>query len=121
MNERKQVLFYRTQSGFCPVKEFLNVLPGKIAKRVTWTLEMIREIDRVPDIYFKKMAGSEEIWECRVQSGSNAYRILCFFAGRSTLILTNGFAKKSRKTPAREIALAERYRRDYFKGRCEDG
>jgi phage-related protein len=121
MSGRKRILFYRTPSGSCPVADFLDALSGKDAKRAAWTLELVQEIDRVPDIYFKKLDGTEEIWECRIRSGSNAYRVLCFFAERSTLVLTNGFAKKSRKTPAREISLAEAYRRDYFERRCGDG
>ena len=34
-------------------------------------------------------------------------------AGR-LVVLTNGFAKKSQKTPAREIELAEQRKRDYL-------
>jgi phage-related protein len=73
-------------------------------------------MDVVPASYFKKLGGTEDIWECRIQFGSNAYRILCFFLGNS-VVLTHGFVKKSQKTPAREIERAEAYRRDFFKRR----
>ena len=121
MSGRKRILFYRTLVSSCPVADFLNELSGKDAKRVAWTLELIRELERIPDIYFKKLEGTKEIWECRIRSGSNTHRVLCFFAERSALVLTNGFLKKSRKTPAREIALAEKYQRDYFERGCGDG
>lgn len=49
--------------------------------------------------------------------GSNAYRIFCFFAGDSVVVLTHGFVKKSQKTPRAEIEKAEAYRRDYLKRR----
>jgi phage-related protein len=63
-----------------------------------------------------KLGGTEDIWECRIQFGSNAYRIFCFFLDNS-VVLTHGFVKKSQKTPARELERAEVYRRDFFKRR----
>ena len=33
---------------------------------------------------------------------------------RHQIILTNGFVKKTQKTPPEEIALAQKYRADYF-------
>lgn len=39
---------------------------------------------------------------------------LDFFVHANTIVLTNGFIKKSNKTPKREIELAQNYRRDYF-------
>jgi len=39
---------------------------------------------------------------------------LGFFDGGTLLILTNGFAKKTQKTPPQEIALAIRRKNDYL-------
>ncbi len=64
-----------------------------------------------------KLIGTEEIWECRIQFGSNAYRVLCFFLDRSVIVLTHGFVKKIQKTPVHEIERAEAYRRDFLKRR----
>ena len=112
----RTVLFYRTIGGRCPVQEFLDSLPGKVAQKIVWVFRLLEDMDRVPASYFKKLAGTEEIWECRIQFGSNAYRIFCFFMNNS-VVLTHGFAKKSQKTPAGEIERAEAYRRDFFKRR----
>jgi len=112
----KTVTFYRTADGKCPVQEFLDSLPGKVAQKIVWVLRLLEEMDIVPASYFKKLAGREDIWECRIQFGSNAYRIFCFFLDNS-VVLTHGFVKKSQKTPAREIERAEAYRRDFFKRR----
>ncbi|WP_210414482.1 type II toxin-antitoxin system RelE/ParE family toxin [Leptospira wolffii] len=62
------------------------------------------------------MQVTDEIWDCRVECGSNTYRLLCFWGGRNRLILTHGFQKKIRKTPGKEIERAERYRKNYFGG-----
>lgn len=110
----RNVLFYRTADGRCPVQDFFDALPGKVAQKVFWVLRLLEDLDMVPATYFKKLIGTEEIWECRIQFGSNICRIFCFFDSHSVVILTHGFAKKSMKTPKQEITLAENNRRDYL-------
>jgi phage-related protein len=112
----RTVIFYRTVDGKCPVQEFIDSLPGKVAQKIVWVLKLLEDLEIVPSSYFKKLVGTEEIWECRIQFGSNTYRIFCFFIDNS-VILTHGFVKKSQKTPAGEIEKAEAYRRDFFKRR----
>ena len=113
----RTVIFYRTPKGKCPIEIFLDSLPGKIAKKVTWVLNLLEDLDSVPSIYFKKLVGTEDIWECRITFGSDTCRILCFFADNSRVVLTHGFMKKSRKTPKSEIEKAEALRRDFLKRR----
>ena len=78
-------------------------------------MSLLEELDVLPASYFKKLHGSEEIWECRIQLGSAAYRVFCFFAGRAVVVLTHGLRKKAQKTPRREIERAEDYRSDYLR------
>lgn len=113
----KTVLFYKSAEGKCPIQEFLDSLPGKVAQKVTWVLSLLEDLDSVPSSYFKKLIGTEDIWECRIHFSSNAYRIFCFFEGNSVVILTHGFAKKTQKTPRQEIERAESYRREYLQRR----
>jgi phage-related protein len=115
----KTVIFYRTADGKCPVKEFLDSLPGKVAQKITWVLNLVEDLDVVPSTYFKKLVSTEGIWECRIQLGSDAYRIFCFFDGHSVVVLTHGLIKKTQKTPQREIERAETYRRDYLQRRLK--
>lgn len=86
---------------------------------MAWVLRLLEDLEMVPASYFKKLIGTEDIWECRIQHASNIYRILCFFDSRSMIVLTNGFEKKSMKTPRQEIERAESYRRDYLNRRGE--
>ncbi|MCK4910228.1 MAG: type II toxin-antitoxin system RelE/ParE family toxin [Thermodesulfovibrionales bacterium] len=111
---KRTVIFYRTVDGKCPVQDFLDSLSGKVAQKVTWVLKLLEDLDAVPSTYFKKLTGTEEIWECRIAFSSNAYRIFCFFAGNSVVVLTHGFMKKSQKTPKSEIEKAEADRKDYL-------
>jgi phage-related protein len=110
----RRVAFYRNAEGKCPVEEFLDSLEAKAAQKVTWVLKLLEDLPMVPSGYFKRLSGTDGLWECRVTFGSNAYRLLCFFAGNSVVVLTHGFAKKSAKTPAHEISRAESMKRDYL-------
>ncbi len=116
---KKTVVFYRTKKDECPVQEFLDSLPGKVAQKVLWVLNLLEELDTVPSSYFKKLVNTDEIWECRIQAGSNTYRILCFQENNSIVVLTHGFAKKTQKTPQSEIDRAEEYRKDYLRRKHE--
>ena len=110
----RTVIFYKTLGGECPVQDFLDSLSGKVAQKVIWVLQLLENLERIPVVFFKKLVGTEEIWECRIQLGSNIYRIFCFFDSHSVVVLTHGFVKKTQKTPPQEIARAESYRRDYL-------
>ena len=94
-------------------------MPAKAAQKVTWVLSLLEDLDIVPSSYFKKLIGTEEIWECRIQSGSNTYRIFCFFLNNSVVVLTHGLVKKRQKTPKQEIEKAEAYRKDFLKRRIK--
>ncbi len=111
---QRVIIFYRTKEGNCPVEEFLDSLPGKVAQKIAWVLELLETQGMLPATYFKKLVNTE-IWECRIQHGSNIYRIFCFFDKGSIIILTHGFIKKTQKTPHDEIKRAEEYRTDYMK------
>ena len=107
------VEFYQ-EGEKCPVAEFLDTLPGKTAQKVLWVLKLVEEIDWVPIQYFKKLEGTDEIWEVRADFGRSAIRLLGFWSGGAFIVLTNGFQKKSQKTPIDEINLAEERRRKYL-------
>jgi phage-related protein len=110
----RSVNFYRTDSGNCPVEDFLDSLSGKQAQKVVWVLRLVEELENVPAQYLKKLVNTEDIWEVRVQFGGNIFRLLGFFDGPALLILTSGFAKKSQKTPQQEIELAARRKNEYL-------
>ena len=110
----RTINFYRTESGDCPVEEFLDSLTGKQAKKVLWVLRLVEELERVPSQYFKKLVDTADIWEVRVQLGSSIFRLLGFFDEPAVLVLTSGFAKKTQKTPPQEIATAEKRKQDHL-------
>jgi phage-related protein len=109
----REIKFFKSTNGESPIENFLDSLSAKQAQKVTWVLQLIEEMDRVPELYFKKLVNTEDIWEVRVKNGSNIFRILGFFEA-SNFIATNGFCKKSQKTPLKEIGLAEKRKFEYI-------
>ena len=110
-----EIRFYKDEKGNSPIKDFLEKLDSKQAQKVTWVLNLIEEHENIPKIYFKKMVNTDDIWEVRIQSGNNAYRLMCFRYKNKIIVLTNGFQKKSQKTPQNEILLAEKRKADWLR------
>ena len=115
----RTIEFYRTSTGRSPVEEFLDALSDRHAQKVAWVLRLIERLEIVPQQYLKKLVGTEDLWEVRVQIGGHSYRLLGFFDGRQLLILTSGFAKKQQKIPVREIEVAYARRTEYLDRRSK--
>jgi len=110
----REIIFYRTKAGACPVEGFLDSLAAKPAQKVAWVLQLIEELDTVPSQYFKKMINTNDLWEVRIQTGGNIFRILGFLSKNNLVVLTHGFQKKTQKTPHKEIKLAEDRKKEYL-------
>ena len=110
----REILFYRTKSDECPIEDFLDTLDGKQAQKVAWVMQAVEELEKVPTRYLKKLVNTKGIWEIRVQMGSNIFRFLGFFNQGDFIVLTNGFQKKTQKTPKSEILLSEQRKKDYL-------
>jgi phage-related protein len=116
----REIRFYRSRSGRSPVEEFLDSLTAKQAQKVVWALRLVEEMERVPAQYFKKLTGTEDLWEVRAQHGGDSFRLLGFFDSSRLVVLVSGFAKKSDKVPRQELTLAEERKRDYLSRKDED-
>ena len=64
--------------------------------------------------FFKKQDGSCPVEEF-LDSLDNITRTLYFFYDGKQIILTNGFVKKTQKTPSAEIQRAKKYRAEYLR------
>ncbi len=115
----RTIEFYRTSSGDCPVDDFLDSLSDRVAQKVAWVLRLVERLEIVPPQCFKKLVGTDDLWEVRAQMGGNSYRLLGFFENSRQLILTNGFAKKQQKTPRKEVELAQQRRAEYLQRRLK--
>jgi len=94
--------------------DFISEQPNKVRNKIIKMLEAIEILERIPANYLKHITGSDGIYEVRVQLASNIWRIFCFFDGDRLVILTNGFQKKTQKTPKNEIERAIKIRSEYY-------
>lgn len=54
------------------------------------------------------------IFELRGKVGTDIVRVLYFFYYEGKIVFTNGFVKKTQKTPREKIRKAKEYRKDYI-------
>lgn len=111
----REILFYESKEGQKPIARFLDKLDGKQAQKVTWTLRLVEEQKFVSPKYFKKMINTDDLWEVRVASGSNIFRLLAFFDGPKLVVISHAFQKKTQKVPKQAIDVAEARKKDYFR------
>lgn len=109
MEKIREIFFYNNY-----FREFYDSLIWKVQKKILWTLEIVETIDRIPEIYFKHLENTDGLYEIRVQSGSNIYRIFCFFDKNDIVVVGHGFQKKTQKTPNQEIDKAEKIKKQYY-------
>lgn len=85
----------------------------KVRNKIVYNIEKAMLI--IDKELFKKL-GNSDIWEFRTLYGGMSYRLLAFWdTNKDTLVVaTNGFVKKTSKTPLKEIAKAEELRRKYI-------
>jgi phage-related protein len=86
---------------------------AKVRDKIIWTFDLIEEIDRIPETYLKHVDDTDGLFEIRVQSASDIFRIFCFFDEGKLVVLANGFQKKTQKTPKKEIEKALKIKKEY--------
>lgn len=111
--DKFEVEFYETENGGQPAKEFLLSLDKKMRAKMVNTISILQDNGyELREPYSKHL--SEGIFELRAKVGSDITRVLYFFYIGKHIILTNGFIKKTQKTPPKEIEKAKKYRADYL-------
>ncbi|WP_420386181.1 type II toxin-antitoxin system RelE/ParE family toxin [Roseivirga sp.] len=89
----------------------------KVKGKIQYVLELIRQVDRVPEKFLKHLAGTDGLYEVRIEYQSNIYRVFCCFDEGKLVVLFNGFQKKSQKTPQKEIDNAVKIMKRYFESK----
>lgn len=107
-----EVIGYQTESGEIPIQAFLQTLPIRLREKTLRSMLLLQE-------WGPRLRGEETrhlrdgIFELRSSFGGDTVRILYFFMAGKRVVVTNGFMKKTRKTPVRELERAMRYKRDW--------
>lgn len=107
------VIPYVKENGEVPVEEFLESLDIKQRAKMFGMIELLQEKgNRLREPYSKYL--DDGIFELRCIFGNNTTRVLYFFYTGGFIILTNGFVKKTQKTPVEELRLAKDRRADFI-------
>ena len=106
------VEYYEREDGSRPAEEFILSQNNKMQAKLFMVLEVLEERGPALREPYSKSLG-DGIFEVRAVVGSDISRVLYFFVVGKKIILTNGFVKKTQKTPSGEIDRAKRYRKDY--------
>ena len=94
--------------------DFISTLDVKTKKKLFQNIRLAEQSNNPK--FFKKL--NKDIWEFRVRFSNKQIRLLAFWDKRNkknTLVFaTNGFIKKTQKTPKNEIEKAEFIMKHYL-------
>lgn len=95
--------------------DFIDKMPENARLKLLYNIELVRNGIKDNRI-FKKLEDSN-IWEFRSEYNNQSYRLLAFWDKKqnSLVVATNGFTKKTKNTPRKEIVRAENIRKEYLK------
>ncbi|ALO47802.1 type II toxin-antitoxin system RelE/ParE family toxin [Hoylesella enoeca] len=100
--------------------EFFKAQTQKVRDKIIKVLDIVEQIERIPQRYLKYIEGTNGLFEIRIQLGNNIFRVFCFFDGNRLVVLLSGFQKKTQKTPRSEIVRAERLMNEYYEERKQE-
>lgn len=109
-----KIIFYETEDGKHPVEDFLDSLEDKMAAKLVGLMDILEEKGIEMRMPYTQSLG-DGIFELRCKQGNNITRTLYFFYIGKQIIITNGFIKKTQKTPPGEIQLAKDRRDDWVR------
>lgn len=105
--------FYRDARGGAPVTQFLDTLQLKDRARVSRTILLLEDYGpalKMPHV--RHLRG--KVWELRIDGRPNSYRVLYAAVPGRKFVLLHIFAKKTEKTPERELTTAINRLADYL-------
>lgn len=105
--------FYENESGTKPAKEFILSQDIKMKTKLFGLVDILEQYgNQLRGPYSKYL--EDGIFELRAKVGSDISRVLYFFYYEGRIIITNGFVKKTQKTPPSEIKKAKQCRKDFL-------
>src|SRR5437764_15497271 len=105
------VVFYRTQAGNEPVREWLKDLPKGECKIIWKDILKVQSIWPVGKPLVDNLG--DGIWEIRSRLENRIARTL-FIIVDEEIVLLHGFIKKQQKTPQDELNLAKKRKKAYL-------
>ena len=108
-----EVVFYRSEVGNEPVREWLKELPRDDKRRIGEDIKTAQYGWPLGMPLIGKI--KKDLWEVRTKLKDGIARVF-FTVDGSNMILLHGFIKKSQKTPQNELNTAKVRLRSYKEG-----
>lgn len=112
MNVQRQIIFHEHY-----FQDFYLLQTGKVQEKIEYVFKIIRTVQNVPKKFLDHIAGTDGLYEIRIEFESNIYRIFCCFDKGNLVVQFNAFQKKTQKTPKKEIDIALKLKDEYFKSK----
>lgn len=109
-------IYYTTPGGKIPVEEFIESLAEDTQDAFFYKTGLLEKYGPQLRKPHTDYIGTG-IFELRFTGKEGKVRILFFFFHENRIIFTNGFIKKTPKTPRREIKIAKQRRKEYLQRR----
>ena len=108
------VNFYETAEGRRPAEEFILEQNPKIRAKIYYEIGLLERLGTNLRMPHSEYLG-DGIFQVRAQTDGDKARVLYFFMEGNEAILTNGFLKKTPRTPLNQLELAKKYRNEYLR------
>ena len=111
--EEYEIELYEKLDGTCPIAEFFESLEPKMWAKVARNIDLLAIHNITLREPLVKLV-EDGIFELKTQVGNNISRVFYFFFTGKKIILTNGFIKKTQKTPRKHIEVALEFKNEYL-------
>jgi phage-related protein len=107
-----KIEFFETPSGRAPVLEWIEGMDEEDMASALGYIDQLSELGTEARMPLAKPLGNK-LYELRWPFGDKQHRIIYFAAPGQKFVMLNGFVKKRRETPPKEMQTALRRKREY--------
>ncbi len=108
------VVFFRTESGREPVREWLRTLDKHDRKTIGEDIKLVQFRWPLGMPFVRKI--ESDLWEVRSRLRGGRVGRVCFTVRAGEMVLLHGFVKKTRKMSTRDLKLARSRKKLWLAG-----
>jgi phage-related protein len=106
VERKRKLIFFRNYFS-----AFFEPLEEGVKEKIDYVLYLVVSAERIPKKFFRAIAGSDGLFEIRIEHKNNIYRIFCCFDEGNIIVLFNGFQKKPKKRQCGKFKKSEKDQR----------
>lgn len=121
LDKCEHIIFYETDNGKVPVRDFLMSIPSEELYKET--IENIVKLDSQRRNATKPLVDyvDDGIYELRSNTRDGLTRIFYFFIFGDDIVMTNGYIKKTQKMNKDEFKKAKKIRNEFSRNKMKRG